>query len=347
LPSENTSNCRLKSEDKIKQIVSGKNVLFVATTYLEYLRIQQELTLIKDNADSVEVIVGQSKYYILRLLYVYWRLLTRSIGQIDVVFIGFSPQLVLPFWRWKFNNKTIIIDFFISFYDTLVFDRKKFEKESLMANFLLKLDKATLSKADLIIADTKEHAKYFVKTLKAEGSKLLVLYLQADKKYYYKRNIQKAAEYKDKYVVFYFATVLPLQGVDIVIGAIAQTNHPDIHFVFVGPISKMQKEILFKQEQLSYHSWLPQNQLAEIIAQSDLCLAGHFNDQIEKAKRTIPGKAYIFEAMSKIIILGDNEANRERYPIKYSKVLLVKMGSVSALSATIKQLYRESFNANH
>lgn len=338
------SNYINKSEDKVKQLVRGKKVFFVATTYLEYLRIQQELTLIEECADSVEVIVGRSKYYLVRLLFVYWRLLTISKKKYDVAFLGFSPQLILPFWNWKFKQKVIIVDFFISLYDTLVFDRKKFDETSMVAKTLLKLDKTTLSKADWIIADTNLHAEYFVKELDADRTKLLVLYLQADKKYYYSRKVQKSAVYKDKYVVFYFATVLPLQGVDIVIDAISQFESDKIHFIFVGPISDQQKEILFRQQQLSYYSWLPQDQLAELIAQSDLCVAGHFNDQIDKAKRTIPGKAYIFEAMNKKIILGDNQANRERYPVEYDNILYVKMGNGSALTQTIIESYQESYN---
>lgn len=344
MPNGTTSNNSLKPEDRIKQLVRGKKILFVATTYLEYLRIQQELTLIEECADSVEVIVGRSKYYFIRLLFVYWRLLTISIRRFDVVFLGFSPQLILPLWHWKFNPKIIIVDFFISLYDTLVFDRKKFNETSIIAKILLKIDKVTLSKADWIIADTNLHAEYFINELYTDKSKFLVLYLQADKKYYYPRTVQKSAEYKDKYVVFYFATVLPLQGVDIVIDAISQFESDKIHFIFVGPISDQQKEILFRQQQLSYYSWLPQDQLAELIAQSDLCVAGHFNDQIDKAKRTIPGKAYIFEAMNKKIILGDNQANRERYPVEYDNILYVKMGNASALTQTIIESYQESYH---
>lgn len=341
---ENSNQFYPNSTDKIKQLAKGRKVLYVATTYLDYLRIQQELSLIKESADSVETIVGKNKYYIFRLIFVYWKLLTTSSRQFDVVFWGFSPQLALPFWHWKFKNKKYIIDFFISLCDTLVFDRKKFKEQSMVAKLLLKIDKYTLSKANWIIADTVEHANYFINRLNADPQKLMVLYLQADTKYYYPRNIQKPIEYKDKFVVFYFATALPLQGVDIVVEAISHIKSEAIHFIFVGPISHQLREQLFKQQHLSYHSWLPQNQLAELIAQSDLCLAGHFNNQIDKAKRTIPGKAYIFEAMRKTILLGENNANRERYPIKYKNVKFVEMGSPLALSDGILQLCKEKHN---
>ena len=62
-----------------------------------------------------------------------------------------------------------------------------------------------------------------------------------------------------------------------------------------------------------YFDWLSQDKLAEYIDMADLCLAGHFNKNINKAKRTIPGKAYIYEAMNKPMILGDNSATHELY----------------------------------
>ena len=43
------------------------------------------------------------------------------------------------------------------------------------------------------------------------------------------------------------------------------------------------------------------------------CLAGHFEPEIDKADRTIPGKAIIYEALGKTMILGDTKANRELF----------------------------------
>ena len=48
----------------------------------------------------------------------------------DLSFVGFAPQLVLPFFR-RLRKKPVIEDFFISLYDTLVQDRKKFRSGSL------------------------------------------------------------------------------------------------------------------------------------------------------------------------------------------------------------------------
>lgn len=327
-------------QQRLIREVAGKKVLFIATTYLDYLRIQQELKLIKAHAKQVDVIVSKNKSYVVRLISVYFCLLFRSIKSYEVVFLGFAPQLIQWLWWWKFRKSTVIIDFFISFYDTLVHDRKKFKDQGFVSNRILWLDKFTLSMADLIIADTVHHAEYFIQDLNAERSKTSVLYLEADSTYYFSKKIPKPEKYKNDFVVFYFATVLPLQGVDVVINAISKCKHPRIHFVFVGPVSHTQKELLFKQQKLSYYSWLEQRKLAELIAQSDLCLAGHFNNEIEKAKRTIPGKAYIFEAMGKDMVLGESLANHERYPKCYKKVKFVTMGCSDNLLAAVEESFK-------
>ena len=66
-----------------------------------------------------------------------------------------------------------------------------------------------------------------------------------------------------------------------------------------------------------------------------MCLAGHFCADIDKAKRTIPGKAYIYQAMKKPMVLGDNSANRELFSDGEKGVYFVRMGDGSALAEAI------------
>ena len=74
------------------------------------------------------------------------------------------------------------------------------------------------------------------------------------------------------------------------------------------------------------------------IAAADLCLAGHFSGNIMKAKRTIPGKAYIYEAMEKPMILGDGMANHELFNAD-EKHIFVEMGNPKALAGAIRDYF--------
>ena len=110
----------------------------------------------------------------------------------------------------------------------------------------------------------------------------------------------------------------------------------ELYFVLVGPIDdKYQKP---NGESIEYHNWLSQEDLAEYISYTDLCLAGHFNKDINKAKRTIPGKAYIYAAMNKPMILGDNEATHELYNEAMQGIYFVHMGDAKALAELITNI---------
>ncbi|MCD8346672.1 MAG: glycosyltransferase [Lachnospiraceae bacterium] len=315
----------------------NQNVLFITTKNTDYIRNTQEMALLTEKAGELAVLGSKSGSYVKRLAYVYFHLLLCPMKGYDTVFVGFSPQLVLPFWRWKFRGKTVVIDFFISVYDTMVCDRKKFRKGGAMAGICRWLDKRTLRGADLCICDTNAHGDYFSSEFDFPREKFRTLYLQADESIYYPRKTQKPREAQGRFVVLYFGSVLPLQGVEVITDAMrALAEDARFFFYFIGPASER-----IAASNIRYIDWLKQEQLAEYIACADLCLAGHFNAGIEKAKRTIPGKAYIYRAMEKPMILGDNPANRELFDESMEGIFFTPMGDARALTERILKVYEE------
>lgn len=323
----------------MKEKILNRNILFITTKNLDYIRNTQEIRLLEKHGGKVRIIGSKSKFYLIRLLIVYYKTLFANMKNVDIVFIGFAPQLVLPIFDWKFKNKYLVVDFFISMYDTLVYDRRKFLPNSFMAHKLHELDKKTLDIADSVIVDTREHGKYFMNEFHCNPIKVQVLYLEADKKIYFPQKSRKPPKYCNKFLIHYFGSILPLQGVEIVIEAAVKLQHISaIHFEIIGPINtKMQTALL---DTITYIDWLPQEKLAEHITWADLCLAGHFAENIDKARRTIPGKAFIYEAMGKPMILGDNNANRELYH-EDNNHYYVEMGNADMLAEKILAIYRK------
>ncbi|NBJ92665.1 glycosyltransferase [Parablautia muri] len=319
--------------------ISKKNVLFITTKNPDYIRNVQEISLIKKEADHYVVIGSKSKYYFVRLLCVYFSLITTSVSSFDTVFIGFAPQLILPLFKYKFRHTHIIADFFISLFDTFCQDRQLFHPRSLPGRFLHSIDQITLDQANLVICDTISHGKYFTKEFGIPPTKLYPLYLQADTTVYHPLTIDKPAKLKNKFMVLYFGSILPLQGIDIVLKTITLLKkEQNIFFYCIGPIKKKTK-LMFCPDaaNVKFIDWLSQEQLARYIGQADLCLAGHFNRNIAKARRTIPGKACIYEAMKKSMVLGDTPANHELFKAD-SKHIFVELGSPRALADIILQL---------
>lgn len=318
------------------EILRGKRVLYVCTKKADYLRIRQETKLISDYADSFRVIASNRGSYPLRVLSIFKSILVHRGEKYDILFVSFMSQMVIPFIK-KNGDILLIDDFFISIYDTLVNDRKRVRGP--LKKVLHEIDRITLVKSDLVITDTMEHARYYAREFRYPEEKLRVLYLEADKEIYYPRTVNKEDRWKGKYLVLYFGSILPLQGVGVILSAARLLQkHSEIQFLIIGPVTRRRN-----LSNVEYIDWLPQNMLAEYIAQADLCLAGHFHPTIQKARRTIPGKAYIYQAMGKPMILGDNAANRELFSEEQEGIFFVPMGSAKCLAKTIFDLYQREF----
>lgn len=331
------------------EALQGKRVLFITTKNIDYIRNVQEIKMLEQEAASLTTIYSNKKKYVGRIIEIWMQMLKVKKKDFDVIFIGFAPQLVFPFYG-KFADKPTVIDFFISVYDTLINDRKMFSQRSIVAKCSHLLDKYVIKRADYIITDTQADAAYFMKEFQGQETKFETLYLEADSSIYYKREQRKSKLLQDKYVVLYFGSILPLQGVETVLEAIAMLcSRSDIYFQIIGPIPDAYRKPM--QENVEYIDWLSQEELAEYIGNADLCLAGHFSKEIDKARRTVPGKAYIYEAMGKSMVLGDNTANRELFE-EDDRHVFVEMGNsrviveavCRGLSASFKK--RDLYAAN-
>ena len=315
----------------------GKRVLYITTKNLDYIRVTQEIDYLQQRAASLTVIGSKSKSYPKRLAYVWLSLMRQSMRDVDVVFVGFSPQLVVPFFKRKLKKRQLFIDFFISVYDTMIMDRKKFRDGGLVAKLTHKLDEATIKSADYVVCDTVAHGTFFSEEFGKKIDKIYVYYLHANEAIYHPVADVGIEAKSEKKKVLYFGSILNLQGVDVILDALREFADDDrISFEIIGPISdKMQKPI---QPNVTYIDWLTQEDLAKHIAAADLCLAGHFSGDIMKAKRTIPGKAYIYEAMEKPMILGDGMANHELFNAD-EKHIFVEMGNPKALAGAIRDYF--------
>ena len=325
-----------------RDLISGKNVLFITTHRIDYIRCRQELDIINQEATSVRVLYGKVNNHVISSLKILIWLLFNSTKKYDVVVVSYMCQLIVPFMYWRFKS-VLIVDFFISLYDSLVYDRKIIRKNSVASKFIHYLDKSSVDKANLVIADTIAHSEFFRQEYEISSDKMEVMYLSADKTIYYPMNVEKPKEWGCKYLVIYFGTVIPLQGFDIVLKAIEiLKKDTNIHFVIIGPVSSKYNGGL---NNATFIRWLEQDELSNYIAMADLCLAGHFNGDIKKADRTIPTKAYIYEAMNKTMILGDSTANHELFK-EDNYHFYVKMGDADQLAQRILEIKEMSFGGS-
>ncbi|MCR5675865.1 MAG: glycosyltransferase [Lachnospiraceae bacterium] len=295
----------------------------------------------------------------------------------DLVELGFLPQLVLPFVRSALKSAdraggvrpVIVSDFFLSLYDTVVLDRKLVRAWGLIARLLHRIDERTLKASDVAFTDTEANRAFVLDEFKlrlGEKPSVHTLYLEADRKFWknpasdrelevktgsagrdsakYSRNIKDLSREQEPFIVLYFGTGLPLQGIDVILKAMAQAERelPEqaLQFIFVGGLKKTEREMFAEIPYAVHIPWLSEEALRDVIAESDLCLAGHFREGDGKQDRTIPGKAVIFEAMNKPMLLGDSTANHERYEADERHVF-VRRGDAQALALAVEEQVRQ------
>lgn len=320
-------------------------VLFLSGREVEYIRNRILLTALQEHCD-VAVLTGNDRSTIIRSIrgLLNWRI---SRIKYDVVLAGFYGQpiaIALAF----FQRQPVILDAYISTYDTLCEDRKLFSPRSILGRLAYWIDQKSCQLAALVLTDTAAQAQYFSHQFGIPGEKFRVVYVGCDESLFYPRSdISPPSSHCE---VFYYGSFLPLHGIEVIIQAAALLrDRKDIHFTLGGngPLFKsMQRKVKdLHLESVDLVGWIPLEFLPLYIARATICLGGHFS-QIPKAARVIATKTFQFIAMRKPTIVGDNVATRELF-IPNEHVYAVPMGNPDALAKAIIELADNRDLQNH
>ena len=177
---------------------SKKTILFICGARESYVRNTINSEALKKNFNVIMITSNLSSYFV-RLPEVIFRFLF-CFKKYDLVFVGFLSQPLMPFIKLR-TKKPIIVDAFISIYDTLCFDRRIFKPHSVIGKISYWFDEKSCQWADKIITDTKTHADYFSKIFNIDRSKFQTIYLGAEGDIFSPQNIKREEKYKDKFIV--------------------------------------------------------------------------------------------------------------------------------------------------
>lgn len=230
--------------------------------------------------------------------------LTRT--SVDVVYIPYPAIflcVMLSFIPKKLRPKRLVIDAFISIYDTVVMDRALLSPKHFMACLLKKIEKRAFETADVVITDTAINSVYYAELFGLPTNKFTAIPLSTNeinfkpKPYSYDEG--------DVCNVLFVGTFIPLHGISTLVEAICLLkNNTRIFFTLIGngqESTKMQKLYDEKLENFRWISdWKSANEIAEFIEQSVICL-GVFGGT-EKAARVCPYKIYAYAACGRPII---------------------------------------------
>jgi glycosyltransferase involved in cell wall biosynthesis len=135
----------------------------------------------------------------------------------------------------KILGKKVIVDFYISNYDTLVNDRKLCDRNSFGGKWALFKDKLFLEKADKVIFLNNSESFYYqgVAGVKLEESKISIIPLCIDyKKELFEKELSR--ENKEEFNVCWWGTYIPLHGLENLIEAFAHIEDESVRLYLFG-----------------------------------------------------------------------------------------------------------------
>lgn len=310
-------------------------VLFACGASRDYIR-NRTLVRALGRKHEVKVVASAAATYPRRLGSVLPQILMAS-GRFDLYLAGFLGQPLMPFMRAR-SLRPIVLDAFVSIYDTLCLDRRTSSPRSPVGRVSRWLDSHALRWAHRVLTDTHASADFMAQEFGVARSKFVPVPVGADESLFYPRSNPRS----DQIQVLYYSTYLPLHGAPLVVEAAHRLKGEDsIHFTFIGrgPVRPRAEGLARKFELANcrFIDWVPLEQLPEFVAGSHIFLGGHFNAENAKARRVVPGKVYQGLAMAKPTIVGECEASEEWFRHGES-AYMVRMGDAEALADAILAL---------
>jgi glycosyltransferase involved in cell wall biosynthesis len=235
-------------------------------------------------------------------------------------------------WARKWNCP-LVFDPLISAYQKEVFEKGKWLPNEKSAEKLRSWEGGLFQQADLVIADTRLHARFFIDTFRLDPDKVRVVYVGADDAVF--KPVDVAA--RSPIEVLFYGSFLALQGPEIIVDAAMEIKNKEIQWVLLG--SGDLKPRLESRAQglpnIRFEPWIAYEQLPRRLAQAHILL-GIFGTT-PKAAMVIPNKVFQSMATGRPLITRLSEA----YPkqVRDSGIIgWVPAGDAHALAAQVSQM---------
>jgi len=212
----------------------------------------------------------------------------------------------------KIRNKPLIIDMYISLYDTYVLDKKWISQHSIRAKLYWLLDWFSLKFADKVLVDTLDNGLFYEKTYQINKAKIYIVPVTCDANQFHPSKKQKNK--KGEFSVGFWGHYIPLQGTMIIIQAIKLLQkHSSLTFTLLGQGQEYEAVAQFikknKLNNIVLKDEIEYCKLPKFIQNFDLVIGGPFGES-DKADRVIPNKVVEALACAKPVIVGNTMAMR-------------------------------------
>jgi glycosyltransferase involved in cell wall biosynthesis len=188
----------------------------------------------------------------------------------------------------------LLFDPLISAFDKQVYERRKFSPCSRRARLLLDAEQRQFAAADVVLADTPEHARFFAENLLVEPAKLKVVYVGAEESLFHAEPVRHTPNQPPE--ILFYGSFIRLQGPEVIVEAARRYQGPPVHWTLLGdgPLKRECRALGHGLPNLGFEDWIPYARLPARIRRADILL-GVFGDS-PKAQRVIPNK--VFQALA-------------------------------------------------
>ncbi|SED44244.1 glycosyltransferase [Pseudomonas anguilliseptica] len=225
----------------------------------------------------------------------------------NIIYIPYpAPLVTLLAYLLPHRPRRIIVDGFISLYDTVVNDRKLWSPNALLPRLLYKLERHAFIKADIVLVDTSQNAQFYSRLFNLPPAHFFALPLATNEIDYIPTPYSPSGE---RCRVLFIGTLVPLHGICTIIEAARRlASRQDVEFQIIGDGADaplLQAAIADLVNVTWQRRWYSAEELASEIKASDICL-GVFGDT-DKTQRVCPYKIYSYSSIGRAIITGNTD----------------------------------------
>lgn len=233
-------------------------------------------------------------------------------------------------------GRPLVVDPLVSRYDTKVGDWGTTSPVSLHAGHNFRTDRAAMRFADLVLADTPQHAAYFQSTFRVPPERTAVVPVGFDDTVL--RSLPPPAP--GPFRVGFFGSYLPLHGVGTILGAAARLQPEGVRFLLVGSGQTYSavEEARMNGLSIEVEPTLAPTDLVERLRTCHVLL-GIFGTSA-KATRVVPNKVYQGLALGRPVVTADTPAIRSFF-VPGTHLVTVPGGDAAALAAALRDLRSE------
>jgi glycosyltransferase involved in cell wall biosynthesis len=245
----------------------------------------------------------------------------------DALIVGYPGHFDLPAARRVARGRPVVFNPLVSLYDPLVDDRGRFRRGSPGAGVLHLVDRRAFRRADVVVADTEAHARFFREEFGLADDGVEVCFVGAED-----RLFRPGWQPEKPFHALFVGKLIPLHGLETILAAAALA--PEITFRVVGS-GQLEPLLYNRPANVTWVPWVEYEDLPAEI-QSAGCALGIFGTG-EKAARVIPNKAFQALACGTPLVTADTPAARELLA-DGEDALLVPAGNAAELAAAVRRL---------